>query len=60
MIDIVLDGEMDTEVRIASFMAALHCAQNTHLERIVKVISAEENTQGKKDDVLWRGLLHSS
>lgn len=47
MVDIILDPEMDTEVRIASYMVAVHCAHDTHLKRIVKVISVEEDTQGK-------------
>lgn len=45
LVDIVLDPEMNSEVRIASYVVAVHCAHDTHLKRIVKVMSVEEDTQ---------------
>lgn len=49
--DFILDPEMDTEVRLASYLTVVQCANDTHLEKIVDVMAAEENTQGKRNFV---------
>lgn len=49
MVDFALDPEMDTEARLAVYLTVVHCANATHLERIVNVMTTEENTQGKEN-----------
>lgn len=49
MIDFVLDLEMDTEARLAAYLTIVQCTNSTHMERIINVMTAEENTQGKED-----------
>lgn len=56
MIDFTLDPTMDTEVRIASYLTTIHCANDTQLENILNAIITEENTQGKEDYLGERGL----
>lgn len=51
MVDFVLDPEMDTEVRLASYLTVVHCVNATHLEKILNVMTTEENTQGKDESV---------
>ncbi|ROT61467.1 vitellogenin [Penaeus vannamei] len=45
LVDIAVRPAFDTEVRIASYLAAVRCAEQEHLEKIIEKISKEENTQ---------------
>lgn len=56
VIDFTLDPKMDTEVRIASYLTVIHCANDTHLENILNAMITEENTQGKEDYLRDCGL----
>ncbi|XP_063880029.1 vitellogenin-like [Scylla paramamosain] len=47
LVDIILDPDMDTEVRIAAYRAVFHCARHDHLNRIVTTIADEQNTQAR-------------
>ncbi|KAG7158183.1 Vitellogenin-like 9, partial [Homarus americanus] len=45
LIKVVVDPTLHTEVRIATYLAAVRCAQELDLETLVNMISEEENTQ---------------
>ncbi|XP_047488685.1 vitellogenin [Penaeus chinensis] len=45
LVDIAVRPAFETEVRIASYLAAVRCAEQDHLETIIEKISKEENTQ---------------
>ncbi|XP_063602733.1 vitellogenin-like [Penaeus indicus] len=45
LVDIAVRPAFETEVRIASYLAAVRCAEQEHLETIIEKISKEENTQ---------------
>ncbi|XP_042892354.1 vitellogenin-like [Penaeus japonicus] len=45
LVDIATRPTFETEVRIASYLAAIRCAEKEHLEQIIEKISKEENTQ---------------
>nr|BAD98732.1 vitellogenin [Penaeus japonicus] len=45
LVDIATRPTFETEVRIASYLAAIRCAEKEHLEQIIEKISEEENTQ---------------
>lgn len=46
LVDIAVRPAFETEVRITSYLAAIRCAEQEHLETIIEKISKEENTQG--------------
>ncbi|XP_071529223.1 vitellogenin-like [Panulirus ornatus] len=45
LVNIAVDPVLNTEVRIASYLAAVRCAQKGDLEIIIANVSKEENTQ---------------
>lgn len=47
LVSIAVRPAFGTEVRIASYLAAIRCAEMEDLEEIFEKISVEENTQGQ-------------
>ncbi|KAK7073985.1 hypothetical protein SK128_003742 [Halocaridina rubra] len=45
LVRLAVNREMDSEVRIASYLAAVKCAKEEDLQEIISEISPEENTQ---------------
>ena len=50
---VVLDTTMNTEVRIGSYLAALHCANTGYLQEVVNQMSSESNTQGENTFIIY-------
>nr|QXJ08928.1 vitellogenin [Penaeus merguiensis]QXJ08931.1 vitellogenin [Penaeus merguiensis] len=45
LVSIAVRPAFETEIRIASYLAAIRCAEKEHLQEIFEKISVEENTQ---------------